>query len=52
MFKSSFLPCLTGVINHSKATSSFPDELKLAEVLSDLMKDDPLDKENYHYGKL
>ena len=33
-FSGSFLPYLTGVINHSITTSSFPDELKLAEVIS------------------
>ena len=32
---------------HSITTSSFPDELKLAEVISAFKKDDPLDKENY-----
>ena len=47
MFSGSFLPNFTGVINHSIATSSFPDELKLAEVMSAFKKDDPLDKENY-----
>ena len=47
MFSGSFLPCLTGVINHSIVTSSFPDELKLAEVMSAFRKYDPLDKENY-----
>ena len=47
MFSGSFLRCLTGVINHSIVTSSFPDELKLAEVMSAFRKYDPLDKENY-----
>ena len=47
MFSGSFLPYLTGIINHSIATFSFPDELKLAEVMSAFKKDDPLDKENY-----
>ena len=47
MFSGSFLPCLTGVLNHSITTSSFPDELKLKEVISAFKKDDPLDKENY-----
>ena len=47
MFSESFLPYLTGVINHSIATSSFPDELKLAEAMSAFKKDDPLHKENY-----
>ena len=47
MFSGSFLPYLEGVINHSIATTSIPDELKLAEVLSAFKKDDPLDKENY-----
>ena len=46
-FSGSFLPYLTGVINHSITTSFFPDELKLAEVISAFKKDDPLDKENY-----
>ena len=47
MFRGSFFPYLTGIINHSIATSSFPDELKLTEVMSAFKKDDPLDKENY-----
>ena len=42
-----FLPYLTGVINHSITSSSFLDELKLADVMSAFKKDDPLDKENY-----
>ena len=45
-FSGLLLPYLTGVINHSITTSSFPDELKLAEVISSFKKDDPLDKEN------
>ena len=45
MFSGPFLPYLTGVITHSIAISSFPDELKLAEVTSPFKKDDPLDKE-------
>ena len=36
---SGFLPYLTGVINHSLITSSFPDESKLA--MSAYKKDDP-----------
>ena len=48
MFSESFLPFLTGIINHSITTSSFPDELKLAGVMSAFRKDDALDKENYH----
>ena len=36
----SFLPYLTGVINHSKTISPFPDELKLAEVISAFKRDD------------
>ena len=47
MCSGSFLPYLTGIINHSIATPSFPDELKLAEVMSAFKKDDPLVKENY-----
>ena len=47
MFSESFSPYLKGVINHSIVTSSFPDELKLAEVMSAFKKDDRLDKENY-----
>ena len=47
MFSGSFLLYLTGVINHSIITSSFPDELKLTEVTSVFKKDDPLDKECY-----
>ena len=46
-FSESLLPYLTGVINHSITTSSFPDELKRAEVISAFKKDYPLDKENY-----
>ena len=34
-------------INHSKAISSFPEELKLAEVMLTFKKGDSLDKENY-----
>ena len=47
MFSGLFLPYLTGVINHSIATFSFPDELKLAEAMSPFKKDDSLDKDNY-----
>ena len=47
MFNESFLPYLSGVINHSITTFSFPDKLKLVEIISAFMKDDPLDKENY-----
>ena len=47
MFSRSFLLYLAGVINCSIATSSFPDELQLAEVMSAFKKDYPLDKENY-----
>ena len=47
MFSGLFLPYLAGVINHSIATSSFPDELKLVDVMSAFKKDDPLDKEIY-----
>ena len=46
-FSGSLLPCLTGVINHSITTSSFPDELKRAKVISAFKKDYPLNKENY-----
>ena len=46
-FSGLFLPYVTGVINHFITTSSFPDELKLTEVISAFKKDDPLDKENY-----
>ena len=42
-FSRSLLPYLTGVINHSITTASFPDELKLAEVISAFKKDNPLD---------
>ena len=42
-----FLTYLTVIINRSNATSSFPDELKLAEVMSAFKKDDPFDKEDY-----
>ena len=48
MFNESFLPYLSGVINHSITTFSFPDKLKLVEIVSTFTKDDPLDKENYH----
>ena len=47
VFIQSFLPYLARVTNHSVATSSFPDELKLAEVMSTFKKDDLLDKEKY-----
>ena len=47
MCSGSFLPYLTGIINHSIATPSFPDELKLTEVMSAFKKDDLFDKENY-----
>ena len=46
MFSRSILTYLTGDLNHSIATSFFPDELKLAEVMSAFKKDDPLEKEN------
>ena len=46
-FSGSLLPYLTGVINHSITTSSFPDELKRAKVISAFKKDYPLNKENY-----
>ena len=46
-YSGAFLPYLRGVTNHSITTSSFPDELKLAGVISAFKKDDPLDKENY-----
>ena len=47
IFSGSLLPYLAGVINHSIATSSFPDELKLAEVMSAFKTDDSLGEENY-----
>ena len=47
MFNGSYLPHLTGPINHSIDTSSFPDKLKLAEVMSAFKKDDLFYKENY-----
>ena len=47
MFNGSYLPYLTGPINHSIDTSSFPDKLKLAEVLSAFKKDDLFYKGNY-----
>ena len=47
MFNGSYLPNLTGPINHSIDTSSFPDKLKLAEVLSAFKKDDLFYKGNY-----
>ena len=48
MFSGLFLPYLTGVVNHSIATSSFPDELKLVEVISAFKKDNLLDKKVYY----
>ena len=48
MFSRSFLPYLIGVMNHSIVISSYPDELKLAEVISAFRKDDPLDKKTDH----
>ena len=47
MFSRSFSPYLTGVINHSIATSSFPDVIKLAKIMPAFKKDDHLDKENH-----
>ena len=47
MFSGSFLPHLTEVINKFITYCSFPDELKLAEVMSAFKKDDSFDKENY-----
>ena len=47
MFSGLFLRYLTGVINHAIATSFFPNEKKLEEVMSAFNKDDSLDKENY-----
>ena len=47
IFSGSFLQYLTGVTNHSIATFFFPDELKLAVVMSVFKTYDPLDKENY-----
>ena len=47
VFSKSLLPCLAGVINHSIATSSFAEELKLAEVMSAFKKNYLLDKVNY-----
>ena len=47
VFIQSFLPYLARATNHSIATCSFPDELKLAEVMSTFKKDDLLDKEKY-----
>ena len=44
MFSRPLLPYLTGVINYSVAFSSFPDEIKLAKVMSGFKKDDPLYK--------
>ena len=52
MFNKLFLPYLAGVINHSIATSSFPDERELSKVMSDLKKDDHFDKENYRIKSL
>ena len=52
MFSKLFLPYLAGVINHSIATSSFPDERELSKVMSDLKKDDHFDKENYRIKSL
>ena len=48
MSGGSFLSYLTVVTNHCIDTSFFPDELKLAEVMPNFKKDDPLDKEYYH----
>ena len=43
MFSGSFLLYLTGVINDLTATSSFHNELKLAEIMSAFKKNEPLD---------
>ena len=42
---------LTGVINQSRVTCSFPDELKLTEVISAFKKDDPLEKKKLSINK-
>ena len=44
VFSRSFLPYLAGIINHFIATSSFPEELKLAKVMSAFSKDDLVNK--------
>ena len=47
MFSGLFLPYLTGATNYFKATSSFPDELKLGDIMSAFKNNDPFNKENY-----
>ena len=47
MFGGSVLPYLAGLINHSIATFSLTEGLRLAEIMSTCHKDDSLDKENY-----
>ena len=41
------LPSITKIINLSFENDSFPDDLKLAEVIPVDKQDDDLDKENY-----
>ena len=42
-----YLPLLTDIINDSVKRGIFPDELKLAEIISLFKKADPFDKTNY-----
>ena len=42
-----YLPLLTDIINDSLKRGTFPDELKLAEVIPLFQKADPFDKTNY-----
>ena len=46
-FVNAYLPHLTNSINYSIRQSSFPQELKLSEVIPVYKKLDPLQKENY-----
>ena len=50
MFSRPLLPYLAGVINYSVAFSSFPDEIKLAKVMSGFKKDDPLYKKKLSHN--
>ena len=46
MFRGSFLPYFTGVINHFIAPYFSPEELKLKEIMPTLRNDNPLSKAN------
>ena len=47
VFSELLLPYLTGLTKYSITTSSFPDKLKLAELMSAFKKVEHFDKDNY-----